>query len=164
MEFETGAPNLTTAFDDNVSFFVISSNLTIHLSLFLAVCGATCFVCNFRNPCTISAPKHRKKTEKVFDIYRPKILLTHTTKNICCLKWRPSRWLNVIYLKQISMYEYVYFRWKSTIFRERREIETTRKIIMTLIRSGNVLQSDWRSGRVLFRLQGLSKPGNPSQE
>ena len=26
MEFETGAPNLTTAFDDNVSFFVISSN------------------------------------------------------------------------------------------------------------------------------------------
>ena len=52
MEFETGAPNLTTAFDD-VSFFVISSNLTIHLSLFLAVCGVTCFVCNFRNPCTV---------------------------------------------------------------------------------------------------------------
>ena len=69
MEFETGAPKLTTAFDDNVSFFVISSNLTIHLSLFLAVCGVTCFMCNFRNPCTISAPKRRKKkTEKVFDI------------------------------------------------------------------------------------------------
>ena len=68
MEFETGAPNLTTAFDDNVSFFVISSNLTIHLSLFLAVCGVTCFVCNFRNPCTISAPKRRKKNEKVLDI------------------------------------------------------------------------------------------------
>ena len=64
MEFETGAPNLTTAFDDNVSFFVISSNLTIHLSLFLAVCGATCFVCNFRNPCTITAPKRRKKNGK----------------------------------------------------------------------------------------------------
>ena len=63
MEFETGAPNLTTAFDD-VSFFVISSNLTIHLSLFLAVCGVTCFVCNFRNTCTISAPKRRKKNGK----------------------------------------------------------------------------------------------------
>ena len=128
MEFETGAPNLTTAFDDNVSFFVISSNLTIHLSLFLAVCGVTCFVCNFRNPCTISAPKRRKKRKRCsIYLYRRKILLTHTTKNICCLKWRPSRWLNVIYLKQISMYEYVYFRWKSTIFRERRETETTRK-------------------------------------
>ena len=64
MEFETGAPNLTTAVDDNVSFFVISSNLTIYLSLFLAVCGGTCFVCNFRNPCTISAPKRRKKNGK----------------------------------------------------------------------------------------------------
>ena len=56
MEFETGAPKNC------------SSNLTIHLSLFLAVCGVTCFVCNFRNPCTISAPKRKKKTEKVFDI------------------------------------------------------------------------------------------------
>ena len=81
MEFETGAPNLTTAVDNNVSFFVISSNLTIYLSLFLAVCGGTCFVCNFRNPCIISAPKRRKKkTEKVFDIARRKILLTHTQK------------------------------------------------------------------------------------
>ena len=86
MEFETGAPNLTTAFDDNVSFFCYLEQFTIHLSLFLAVCGVTCFVCNFRNPCTISAPKRRKKTEKVFDIYRPKILLTNTTKNISCLK------------------------------------------------------------------------------
>ena len=85
MEFETGAPNLTTSVDDNVSFFVISSNLTIHLSIFLAVCVGTCFGYNFRNPCTISAPKRRKKTEKVLDITRRKILLTHT-QNICCLK------------------------------------------------------------------------------
>ena len=64
-------------------FFVISSNLTIRLSLFLAVCGVTCFVCNFRNPCTISAPKRRKKNGKgVRNISSKDPSNTHNKKKI----------------------------------------------------------------------------------
>ena len=68
----------------------------------------TCFVCNFRNTCTISAPKRRKKTEKVFDMARRKILLTQ--KKHLLSKMTPLEVIKCFfYLKQISMYEYIYF-------------------------------------------------------
>ena len=128
MEFETGAPNLTTAFDDNVSFFVISSNLTIHLSLFVAVCGVTCFVCNFRNPCTISAPKRRKKRKRCWIyLYRRKILLTHTIKKHLLSKMTPLEVIKCYLFKTNQYVRVCIFSLKIDNISERRETETTRK-------------------------------------
>ena len=125
----------------------------------------TCFVCNFRKPMyNLGSENVEKKTEKVFDIARRKILLTQK-KNICCLKWRPSRWLNAFYLKQISMYEYIYFVCKiDNISWTKRDRTNPQKMIMTLMRSSNVLQSDYRSGRVYFDCrshQNQETPANP---